>query len=670
MIPVVAIMIAIFGVAPVWAQSLNDSGLRLTEVATGLSSPTNMAFIGANDILVLQKNDGRVRRVINGVLQAGEVLDLAVDSNSERGLLGIALHPDFAANGFVYLYFTRSSSGGDTTGTPAPTDNRVSRYTWNGSKLVNPTQIAILPVTLGPNHNGGIITFGPDGKLYIIIGELNRNGQLQNFPAGPAPDDTGVILRLNDDGTVPSDNPFAAQGGNLAKYYAYGVRNSFGMTFDPVTGKLWDTENGPNNYDEINLVNPGFNSGWEQIMGPDALDPQGVGDLFVVPGSHYADPKFSWFTTVAPTAIVFLNTKQLGLSYENDAFVGDINNGRLYRFKPNATRDGFVLSGPLVDLVADNGDDMTSIILGTGFAGITDLKVGPDSILYVLSYGLGKIFSIERRLSVVCPTNSLQAAINNAIPGDTITVAGPCAENIVIANEKQRIALSGNTATINGPNSGSPTVSIRGKGILVQGFTVTGGSSGISVNRGSNAVVSNNTIQTASGDGVVVEQLGYAVLTGNTIQSNPGAGVIVAEGSVARVGFNNDTEITADGNTIQSNTVGIVVMNQSSARIVGNTISGNNGNGVLVLRKSQADLSSNVISGNMLNGIEVKDNSLIQLSEDIGTNIYETPNSGSGNTGNGVKCTTGSVADGRIGTLTGNAGAKNFTDTTCSDSLN
>ncbi len=229
--------------APLPAQTVTDTGLVLTQIASGLSSPTNMAFIGANDILVLQKNDGRVRRVINGVLQGGEVLDLNVDTDSERGLLGIVLHPNFASNSFVYLYYTQSTDSEDTSGSAL--DNRVFRYTWSGGKLINPTQILILPATPGPNHDGGIITFGPDGKLYIVIGDLNRDGKLQNFPDGPDPDDTGVILRLNDDGTVPSDNPFFAQGGNLAKYYAYGVRNSFGMAFDPVTGKLWERRTDP-----------------------------------------------------------------------------------------------------------------------------------------------------------------------------------------------------------------------------------------------------------------------------------------------------------------------------------------------------------------------------------------------------------------------------------------
>jgi aldose sugar dehydrogenase len=376
------------------APTLTDPSLSVSEITSGLSSPTTMAFIGSNDILVLQKNNGMVRRVIAGVLQATAVLDVDVDTSSERGMLGIAVHPNFPTSPFVYLYYTESSTSSDSSGSAAA--NRVYRYTWNGATLTSPVLIANLPASPGPNHDGGIITFGPDGKLYIVIGDLNRNGQLQNFPGGPAPDDTSVILRLNEDGSVPSDNPFFSQGGNLAKYYAYGIRNSFGLAFDPLTDELWMTENGPDSFDEINLVEAGFNSGWEKLMGPDARNSNNATDLFTIAGSHYTDPKFSWLNVVGPTAIVFLDSTSLGSQYENDAFVGDINNGNLYHFRPNATRDGFLFSGAgLADLVADNNAELDETIIGTGFAGITDLKIGPDGRLYVVSFGDGKIYAIS-----------------------------------------------------------------------------------------------------------------------------------------------------------------------------------------------------------------------------------------------------------------------------------
>ena len=379
----------------VLAQTLNDAKLYVREVVSGLNQPTAIAFIGLGDILVLQKADGRVRRAINGVLQAGQVLDVPVDELSERGLLGIALHPNFPATPFLYLYYTQSSASSDTSGSPLA--NRVYRYTWNGNSLVTPSLILDLPVTPGPNHNGGTMTFGPDGKLYVVIGDLNHNGQLQNNPAAAAPDHTSVIFRINENGSAPSDNPFFSQGGNLAKYYAYGVRNSFGLAFDPVTEELWDSENGPSSYDEINLVQPGFNSGWNQIMGPDARNSQNADDLVQFPNSHYADPKFSWFDTVGPTAIAFMSSPRLGADYENDLFVGDINNGNLYRFRVNGSRNGFdfTTSSLSSDLVADDNTELQEVILGTGFGGITDLKVGPDGLLYVLSFGLGKIFVIS-----------------------------------------------------------------------------------------------------------------------------------------------------------------------------------------------------------------------------------------------------------------------------------
>lgn len=404
---------------PSWAAvpTVRDSSLVVSEVVSGLSAPTTMAFIGANDILVLQKNNGQVRRVANGVLQSGPVLDVNVDSQSERGLLGIAVHPNFPGTPFIYLYFTESSTGTDSSGSAAA--NRVYQYTWNSGAgtLTHPTPILNLPVNPGPNHDGGIILFGPDGKLYVVIGDLNHDGQLQNNRAQGAapPDDTGVILRINADGTTPSDNPFFSQGGNLARYFAYGIRNSFGMAFDPVSQALWMTENGPGSYDEINRVNPGFNSGWRTILGPDDRDPSGLGDLVVFPGSHYADPKFSWFSPVGITGLAFLNSTALGSQYQFDAFVGDINNGRLYRFKPNGARDGFTFSGAsLADLVADNASELDEVVFGTGFGGIADVKVGPDGRLYVVSLGNGAIYAI-----------GANGNHNDTTPPETAITSGP-----------------------------------------------------------------------------------------------------------------------------------------------------------------------------------------------------------------------------------------------------
>ena len=271
---------------------------------------------------------------------------------------------------------------------------------------------------------------------------------------------------------------------------------------------------------------------------------------------------------------------------------------------------------------------------------------------------------------VNCSSGSLQSVIDAALPGMTIVVGGACSENILIRNEAQRTTIDGGgTAIINAPNSAAPAFNVRGKGILITGLTISGGSDGVHVNRGSNAVIENNLIQNSTGTGVTIDESAVAVLVGNTIQNHPEAGVFVSENSTARIGFNSDSELVASANNIQNNGVGIVVSNQSSARIVGNTIQNNTGDGVHVLRDSQADIADNNISANGGDGIEVGENSVIQLGEANGTSIFELPNATTGaNGGVGVRCLTGSVADGNLGGLIGSAGSINFA-VTCIDSL-
>jgi glucose/arabinose dehydrogenase len=233
---------------------------------------------------------------------------------------------------------------------------------------------------------------------------MQREGQLQNIQNGPAPDDTGVILRVNPaDGSPSSGNPFSSDPANpLSKYYAYGIRNGFGIEFDPVTGQLWDAENGEDVFDEINLVEPGFNSGWKQIMGPIAANP-GVSESSLVnfPGSQYADPVFSWSESRGVTDIEFFNSTAFGPGYENGIFVGDITTGTLFYFEPNADRTGVALeSDPLLsDLIADSDEEISSVTFGSGFTGITDIETGPDGNLYILTFdrgaeGLGGLYRI------------------------------------------------------------------------------------------------------------------------------------------------------------------------------------------------------------------------------------------------------------------------------------
>jgi glucose/arabinose dehydrogenase len=260
--------------------------------------------------------------------------------------------------------------------------------------MVAPKLLLNLPVTPGPNHNGGKVVVGSDRNVYTVLGDLNRQTQAQNFENGPSPDGTSGILRVKQYGKTVGAGILGSTH-PLNKYFAYGIRNSFGIDFDPVTGKLWDTENGPESNDEINLVEPGFNSGWADIMGmaPDGFD---FNNLVSFGGrGRYSNPEFVWTESVAPTAIEFLTSSKLGTQYQNDMFVGDFNNGRIYRFDLNPQRTGLVLSGVLADKIANIDSETQSVIFGEGFGGVTDLKVGVgDGYLYVLSISNGALYKI------------------------------------------------------------------------------------------------------------------------------------------------------------------------------------------------------------------------------------------------------------------------------------
>jgi aldose sugar dehydrogenase len=315
----------------------------------------------------------------------------------------------------VYLYYTlaQSKDGGTAVA------NRLYKYILVIDPRLGPAQgrmslsslLLNLPVTPGPNHDGGKVAVGPDSNVYTVIGDLNRKTQAQNFETGPAPDGTGGILRVTQDGRTVGSGIIGTTH-PLNKYFAYGVRNSFGLDFDPVTHKLWDTENGPSSNDEINLVDPGFNSGWKDLMG---FAPAGFNfnNLVNFGGKgKYSNPEFVWMQPVAPTAVEFLTSNKLGTTYQNDLFVADFNKGRIYDFNLNSARTGLVLSGVLADKIANTDSETQQAIFGQGFGGITDLKVGPaDGYLYVLSYGNGAIYKI-------LPKTSSATSSDNAEAGD------------------------------------------------------------------------------------------------------------------------------------------------------------------------------------------------------------------------------------------------------------
>ncbi len=388
--------------------SLTDPTLKIQPIAAGFEFPTGMAFVGPNDILVIEKNTGNVIRIQNGIELDKPLLHVNVANMSERGLLGIAISQNSRIDNsnnstipYVFLFYTETEnkSGGKILG------NRLYRYDLIDNKLVNPKLLLDLPFLPGPSHDGGVLKMGPDGKsVYLVIGNLNfiQNQtyltRAQNVKGGAMPDGRGGVLRVTFNGDVVGGKGILGNNNPLNKYYAYGLRNSFGIGFDPVTGNLWDTENGQSTNDEINLVKPGFNSGWRVIQGPSFLKEFDRDDLESFGGKGvYRDPEFDWLTTVAPTSVLFLNSDKLGENYQNDLFVGSVHNGTIYHFDLTKDRMHLDLKGALADKVANTPSELQDVIFAKGFGTITGMELGPDGYLYILADYLrdGTIFRIS-----------------------------------------------------------------------------------------------------------------------------------------------------------------------------------------------------------------------------------------------------------------------------------
>ena len=360
---------------------ISDDNLIVKKFSTGLEYPTTMCFIG-DDMLVLEKNTGKVIRIKdNGVHYNEPVLDVAVDAHWESGLLGIT-----CISNHVFLYFSESESGSDTTKLhDQPMKNRVYRYDWNGEKLINPILIKELPGNLdgGHRHNGGAMT-NQNNQIYFVIGDLGQRATFQNIP-NKTIYETSSIFKID------------TESSNSVELFAMGIRNSFGLSVDPETGYLWDTENSAHHYDEINLVKSGFNSGWMHVMGPVDRDNPDINGIQTVPPPFenfiYSDPEFSFERPVAVTAIEFPDGDSFE-KYSDWLFVGDYNNGRIYKFQLNSDRTGFVFSNPeLSDLVLDDNDEIDEILFAEGFQTISDIEFHDDA-MYVVSIFDGSIYKI------------------------------------------------------------------------------------------------------------------------------------------------------------------------------------------------------------------------------------------------------------------------------------
>lgn len=435
--------------APTGPTIFDDPELTVQKYAEGLRRPTSMAFLGEHDLLVLEKDHGTVRRIVNGTLLPDPLLDVNVGILNERGMLGIAVSRNEQLGvTYVFVYFTEmpDRDGSDVNGT-LPVGNRLYRYELVDDKFVNGKLLLDLPAKTASFHNGGQMLIGPDNNLYILVGDQQTPGQqpfthlttTQNRADSLYPDGTGGILRITQDGK-PVENLF---GGRypMDLYYAYGIRNGFGLDFDPVTGVLWDTENGPDLKDEINRVEPGFNGGWRIVQGfienstdmsqlvefpglsaaKDSLVGRAEALSFKAQGlgGKFSEPEFVWQLPIAPTALQFLDSDKLGGKYKNDLFVASFNRGEIYNFNLNDDRNALQLMGPLEDKTENNPAGYAGIKFAQGFGAITGMVVGPDGYLYVNGFFNGNIYrilTVEDAANSVIPEFPLQTIMVLAVP--------------------------------------------------------------------------------------------------------------------------------------------------------------------------------------------------------------------------------------------------------------
>ena len=340
---------------------IRDKMFKIDEYVSGLKLPVMIDFIG-DHVLVIEK-DGYVRIIKNGVLVSEPVLQLEVSNTIEEGLIGILVK-----NNDVFIHHTTQNLEDGST------SNWFTKYQWDGTILRDPIELLSFHNGNGI-HNSGVMIEDEKGIVYGGIGDTgNEDGLFQNVPSG-LNNYTGSIISLED----------------TMEVYAIGIRNTYGLDFDPVTGILWDTENGPESFDEINLVQEKFNSGWNVIQGP-STNKQEIPDIDEY---EYSDPEFSWERPIGITAIHFIESP-LFPEYHDSVLIGSFHDGILYKFELNERRDGFIFFDErLRDSVLNKNDNPNEIIFGTGLGGITDIKEGPDGLIYIVSIGDGKIYRLS-----------------------------------------------------------------------------------------------------------------------------------------------------------------------------------------------------------------------------------------------------------------------------------
>jgi glucose/arabinose dehydrogenase len=331
-------------------------------VTRGLAHPWSLAFLPDGDLLVTER-PGRLRLIHNGVVAAEAAADLS--GLSVDVLFDIALHPDFARNGFVYLTYMKKGKAPDgKNGYWATT--ALARGKFDGKTVTGVRDIFVADAWQPLNGgDGSRVAFGPDGKMYLSSSHRRNPDAPQDLGS-----DVGKILRLNDDGSIPKDNPFAGRAGAKAEIYSLGHRTVLGLTFKPGTNELWETENGPQGGDEVNVIRAGKNYGWPLVTYGRDYDGKRL------PGPSrdgFEPPELFWVPSVTASGILFYSGDKIP-AWKGNLFLGSMTVGRL----PG--------TGNLQRIVFnENGEQRRESLLTDLHQRIRDVRQGPDGLLYLLT---------------------------------------------------------------------------------------------------------------------------------------------------------------------------------------------------------------------------------------------------------------------------------------------
>jgi glucose/arabinose dehydrogenase len=351
--PAIALL-ALVSLAPMMRAATLPVGFIENSI-TGLNAPTAMAMVPDGRIFVCEQG-GKLRVIRNGALLATPFVTLTVNSTGERGLLGVAFDPDFLTNHFVYLYYTATT----------PTiHNRISRFTAAGDVAAGASEVALFDLdnlSSATNHNGGALHFGRDGKLYAAVGENANKPNSQTLT-----NVLGKILRINSDGTIPSDNPFfgSTTGKNRA-IWAMGVRNPFTFAVHPNSGRIFINDVGESTWEESNDGFAGGNYGWPDTEGP-TNDPQFISPIHFYANANATECAIAGGTFYAP------EVRQFPAQYVESYFFSDLCGGWVRRLDTNLQSNGFA----------------------TGVSSPVDQLVGHDGSVYVLARGAGAVVRIR-----------------------------------------------------------------------------------------------------------------------------------------------------------------------------------------------------------------------------------------------------------------------------------